>query len=394
MCASSGLSLTRACITLYTLTQVNICQIIFIMLGVIETILAHTLHRMGRNTLCNSLDFAAGVWLPSMYCITILALHMWAINRDITFLIVTFLVGSFLAALMAGSCYRRRSRMRKREKRQLLKQLASFDFEATPMSEATNLLKAVFNCFDSDESGDLSRRELSDAINAIHQELTPAIIRSEMMNYPQIKSNNVSRNEFIEVIDEWNEHFRSVKRKLLMEALPSGSSGKRCPSLMFVTNMTGKRAKRLSKEHSISEEERRSDDHGETTERRGLYHQNSGDSFNTLRFRKAVNRMHLVKPANTMSPPRRLVRLISRGKRNRTIAPAVHATVLATTMSQRSRTSAPSDFEGDASTFASQESQHAYPEAVESAQSTLRPACVESPSSSPGKLRSVHFSED
>ena len=88
------------------------------------------------------------------------ALFFWAYRRDSSgaTLIGTFTVGSLLAALMDGGCYRRRHKVRQREKRRLLKELALFDFENADTLEASSLLKAVFNFFDTDESGDLSRR--------------------------------------------------------------------------------------------------------------------------------------------------------------------------------------------------------------------------------------------
>ena len=263
-------------------------------------------------------QFAAGVFLPTLYCVTITALLLCGYHRDISYLISALSVGFTFAMLMACGCYRHRRKYRLLEKRRLLKLLASFDFDSRPTSEAAGLLKAVFTCFDVDESGDLSRRELIDAIHAIHRDLTPEMIRAEMARCPQIKSSKITQAEFVEVIDDWNEHFRNAKNGLLSAALTKDDS----------VDSSRRSALSWTRAFGRPSNERRSNS-SRTSSARSLEREDT-DSFSKLRFRRAMNKMKFANCGHAApSAASRVVSLLRLRPKPRSIAPASHAVMIA-----------------------------------------------------------------
>jgi len=291
----------------------------------------HMLHRMGRTVLCNSIDFASGLFLPTLYCITILALFLSAYFRDFAYFAGTMSIGFFLASIMAVGCCRHRQQMFMTRKRRLLRELALFDFQNTPASEATSLLKAAFSCFDLDESGDLSRRELIDAVHAIHRSIPRQVVREEMNRCPHIKSNKISKSEFVDTIDEWNEHFKQYKDGSSTHA----SSTRTNETSEHKAHQAGRRFKGIDSivrglrrssgmssgtGHSLSS----SSSHPAAAERR-----KDSDSFTHLRFRRPSSLVTPAKEAPSSPTLQARFRSLMHPKSKRSVVPAARAIIFA-----------------------------------------------------------------
>ena len=166
--------------------------------------------------------------------------------------------------------------------------------------------------------------ELVDVVHAIHPNLTPSMIRGEMTKHPQIKSTGIAKAEFIEAIDQWNEHFRKVKRDLIAAMMAKGSSsGARRASMAAVLTRSATR-------HGLTS--KRAAPHATST---AVVPEDSS-SFSKLRFRKAVRTVRVGAAVASGSHVRhalsgglRSLQGLVRPPRTRSVVPAAAAVIVA-----------------------------------------------------------------
>ena len=187
-------------------------------IGVLETIVVHLLTRQAKPEVPAAVDQAARIFVPSLYATVVTAMLVNAFVRYYTLdmraahaaLTAILVIGLIFISLIAYRWYKYQVNVRQRMRQQVLKRLSQVDPNDEKRSRET--LTEAFRFFDSDKSGDMSRKELFTLLRVLHPYLSLSQIHEATKGW---QGHEVQEEEFLEVIDELNGLCREYARTQL-----------------------------------------------------------------------------------------------------------------------------------------------------------------------------------